>query len=170
MRLATSVLLALAFCAIATSGAARAVAIGEAAPSLRAPDAAGEIVDLAKLRGKVVYVDFWASWCGPCKRSFPWMNAMLEKYRAQGLEVVAVNVDRKRADAERFLATTPAQFTIAYDASGAMPSAWQVKAMPTSFLVDAQGRVAFIESGFRDERKDDVEARIRAALPNGGAK
>lgn len=157
LRLFLPVLLAIAASAIAA-------APGSPAPGLSLPAASGEAVDIGKLRGKVVYVDFWASWCGPCKRSFPWMNEMNRKYADKGLAIVAVNVDKKRADAERFLAVTPAQFTVVYDHAGATPAAWQVKAMPTSYLVDASGKVVFVESGFRDEHKDDVEQRIRAAL------
>ena len=144
---------------------ALALAAGDAAPPLRLETAAGRTVDLAQLRGKAVYVDFWASWCSPCKRSCPWMNEMLAKYGVRGLEIVAVNVDRKREDAERFLAAAPAQFTVVYDASGSVPATWQVKAMPTSYLIDATGKVVFVESGFRDERKGEVEERIRQALP-----
>jgi thiol-disulfide isomerase/thioredoxin len=154
----------LAAWAIVAPAAAYAVAAGEPAPALALPDAAGQPVDLDKLRGKIVYVDFWASWCAPCKRSFPWMNEMQRKYGPNGLAIVAVNVDRKREDADKFLAVVPAQFTVVFDPAGKAPAAWQVKAMPSSYLVDASGRVAFVEAGFRDERKDEVESRIRAAL------
>ena len=140
------------------------VAAGEAAPSLALPNAAGQEVALAKLRGGVVYVDFWASWCGPCKRSFPWMNEMVRKYGPQGLTVVAVNVDKKREDADRFLKLLPAEFTVVFDPAGTTPAAWQVKSMPSSYLVDAAGKVVLVENGFKDERKADVEQRIRAAL------
>jgi thiol-disulfide isomerase/thioredoxin len=143
---------------------AQAAAPGAAAPELRLPDAAGRTVALESLRGKVVYVDFWASWCGPCKRSFPWMNEMAQKYGAKGLEIVAVNLDRKRDDADRFLHATPAAFTVVFDPAGATPAAWQVRGMPSSYLVDAAGRVVMVENGFRDERKAEVEERIRAAL------
>lgn len=144
---------------------AHALRPGDAAPPLSLPAASGETVSLEALRGKAVYVDFWASWCGPCKRSFPWMADMQRKYGDRGFVVVAVNVDRKREDADRFLASTPAGFAVVFDASGRTPSAWEVKGMPSSYLIDASGRVAFVESGFRDERKDELEARIRAALP-----
>ena len=123
----------------------------------------GEI-DLAKYKGKVVYVDFWASWCGPCKQSFPWMAEMQRKYASLGLEIVAVNVDRKRTDAERFLAGTPAAFTVVFDAAGATPNAWNVRAMPSSYLVDRQGRVVHVDQGFREDMKAPIEARIRATL------
>lgn len=144
--------------------AAHAVSVGETAPAFALPDASGGSVELAKLRGRVVYVDFWASWCGPCKRSFPWMNEMAGKYGASGLTIVAVNVDRKREDAQRFLELAPATFRIVYDPTGATPAGWDVKAMPSSYLVDAAGKVVLVESGFRDDRKGHVEERIRAAL------
>lgn len=142
----------------------QAATLGAPAPALSLPDAAGRTIALESLRGKVVYVDFWASWCGPCKRSFPWMNEMARKYGAQGFAIVAVNLDRKREDAERFLNATPADFTVVFDPKGDTPRAWQVKGMPSSYLVDPGGTVTMVESGFRDERKAEVEDRIRAAV------
>jgi cytochrome c biogenesis protein CcmG, thiol:disulfide interchange protein DsbE len=131
------------------------------APALALPTAAGERVTLQALRGKVVYVDFWASWCGPCRRSFPWMNEMQQKYGARGLVVVGVNVDKKRSDAERFLAQIPANFTIVFDEAGATPAAYGVKGMPSSYLIDARGNVVQVESGFNDDQAVAIEARIR---------
>jgi thiol-disulfide isomerase/thioredoxin len=137
---------------------------GERAPAFALPTAAGETLALERLRGQVVYVDFWASWCGPCRRSFPWMNEMNRKYAAKGLAIVAINVDKKRADAERFLAQIPAEFTVVFDAPGAVPAAYAVKGMPSSYLIDANGRVAVVEQGFRDESRAVLEEKIRALL------
>jgi thiol-disulfide isomerase/thioredoxin len=128
------------------------------------PTAKGEPVALDKLRGKVVYVDFWASWCGPCRRSFPWMNEMQQKYGASGFTVVAINVDKKRSDAERFLVQNPANFTVVYDEAGATPAAYGVKGMPSSYLVDARGNVTFVERGFLDESKAELESRVAALV------
>jgi thiol-disulfide isomerase/thioredoxin len=150
--------------AILSAGAASAVGVGEPAPSFVLPMAAGEPVALDKLKGRVVYVDFWASWCGPCRRSFPWLNEMHQKYGARGLSVVGVNVDKRRADAERFLQQTPAIFTIVYDEAGKTPEAYAVKGMPSSYLIDSGGKVVAVESGFRDEQKAVFEERIRALL------
>ena len=141
-----------------------AVKTGEPAPSFALSTAPGEVIDLARLRGRVVYVDFWASWCGPCRRSFPWMNALHARYANQGLTIVGINVDKRRADAERFLRDVPATFAVVYDPQGVAPAAFDVKGMPTSYVVDRNGVVAAVEEGFHDDRRDAIEARIRALL------
>ncbi len=143
------------------AGLAVAADVGSPAPALVLPTATGETVALDRLRGKVVYVDFWASWCGPCRKSFPWMAEMQKKYGPSGLSIVAVNVDKKRPDAEKFLQATPAQFTVVYDPTGAAPSAWNVKSMPSSFLIDGNGNVALIENGFREDGGSEMESRIK---------
>ena len=143
-----------------------AVGPGSAVPTIAMTrlDGSKGAVSIDRMRGRVVYVDFWASWCAPCKRSFPWMNEMARKYGSRGLTIVAVNVDKKREDAEKFLKMAPAEFTVVYDPAGKSPSAWQVTSMPSSYLVDAAGTVVLVENGFKDERKADVEQHIRAAL------
>ena len=143
---------------------AHAVRTGEPAPPLVLASASGETIDLARLRGRVVYVDFWASWCAPCRRSFPWMNGLLERHGGEGLVIVGVNVDKRRADADRFLRDVPASFSVVFDAQGVTPTAFDVKGMPSSYLVDRHGVVAMVEEGFHDERRSDIEARIRALL------
>jgi len=167
MKMPTAVLSLVGTLGIALAATfASAAEIGAPAPALTLPTAGGETVALDALRGKVVYVDFWASWCGPCRKSFPWMAEMQKKYGPSGFTVVAVNVDKKRPDAERFLQATPAQFTVVYDPAGATPSAWNVKAMPTSFVIDAKGNVAVIESGFREENVAELEGRIKTLVGN----
>jgi thiol-disulfide isomerase/thioredoxin len=144
--------------------AAFAAETGDPAPAFTLHNARGEIVSLESLRGQVVYVDFWASWCGPCRRSFPWMNEMQRRYGGQGLAVVAINVDKNPADAARFLERNPAQFAVAYDQAGATPLSYAVRDMPSSYLIDSRGKVVEVEHGFRDERKDALERRIQALL------
>jgi thiol-disulfide isomerase/thioredoxin len=160
MRLVPALFLACLACAATTQAATP----GAAAPPFALPTAGGDTVSLAPLRGRVVYVDFWASWCAPCRRSFPWMNALQARYGKDGLAIVGINVDKRREDAERFLRDTPASFTVVYDAHGATPAAYDVKGMPSSYLIDRRGNVVAVEEGFHDERRDDVEARIRALL------
>ena len=155
---ATAVTLAVA------AAPARAVEAGAPAPNFSLPNAKGEPLALDKLRGRVVYVDFWASWCAPCRRSFPWMNEMQHKYGNKGFTVVAINVDKKRADAEKFLAQIPANFQVVYDEAGTTPAAYAVKGMPSSYLIDARGNVSYVERGFVDESRAPLEERVKALL------
>lgn len=140
-----------------------AVEAGSPAPLFKLPGLAAD-VDLAALAGQLVYVDFWASWCGPCRLSFPYMNELQARHKGQGLQVVAINVDAKRSDADRFLAANPAQFSIAFDPKGDTPRRWEVKTMPTSALVGRDGRLLWLHRGFRDEDRKDLDARIASAL------
>lgn len=136
---------------------------GQAVPDLDLP---GSPVGqrLSELKGKVVYLDFWASWCGPCKQSFPWMNEMQRKYGARGLQVVAINLDAKRADADQFLAQNPSSVALAFDSKGESAKRIGVKGMPTSLLIGPDGKVLMVHLGFRAEDRADLEARLVAAL------
>jgi thiol-disulfide isomerase/thioredoxin len=159
-----TIALALAIaCGLGVTPATRAAEPGTPAPEIALAGAQGHI-SLAALKGKVVYVDFWASWCGPCRQSFPWMNAMQAKYGAKGLQVVGVNLDAKRADADKFLAEVPATFSIAFDAQGDTPKRYAVKGMPTSVLIGADGTVLKVHTGFRDEERKALEEAIQSAL------
>lgn len=161
---------AVAACTLALiAGAAQSAVPGESAPPFSLPGSAGT-VSLDAYRGKFVYVDFWASWCAPCKRSFPWMAGLQRRYAGQGLVVVAINVDASRADADRFLAATPAPFTVAFDPSGATPKDYAIKGMPSSVLVDPQGKVVFRHAGFTADTPRELDAKISQALQSGGAK
>jgi thiol-disulfide isomerase/thioredoxin len=122
------------------------------------------LAELQKTKGQYIYIDYWASWCGPCRQSFPWMNALQAKLGPKGLKVVAVNVDAKRADADKFLTHTPAQFTIAFDPLGDSAKKLAIKTMPTSMLVSPEGKVLFVHSGFRAEETGQLEAKIAAAM------
>lgn len=122
------------------------------------------LAEVQKTKGQYIYIDYWASWCGPCRQSFPWMNALQAKLGSKGLKVVAVNVDAKRADADKFLTHTPAQFTIAYDPLGESAKKLAIKTMPTSMLVSPEGRVLIVHSGFRTEETGQLEAKIAAAM------
>ena len=102
-----------AVCAALFIGAVSAKDVGKPAPAFDLPAAGAQKVRLADLKGRVVLVDFWASWCAPCKQSFPWMNEMQAKYGPKGLTIVGINVDKKREDADKFLTGTPAKFTVA---------------------------------------------------------
>ena len=137
--------------------------VGQAAPPVALAGREGA-VNLAAWKGKVVFIDFWASWCAPCRLSFPWLNEMQARYGARGLQVLAINVDRQRADADNFLAQVPARVAVAFDPQGDTPRRYAVKAMPSSVLVGADGKVIQQHAGFRDDDKAALEAAIVAAL------
>ncbi len=146
---------------------AHAATVGSPAPALSLPGLDGSTVDLAAapaFKGKVVLVDFWASWCGPCRQSFPWMNLMQQRHGPRGLQIVAVNVDRERADADAFLRQFPSTFRIAFDATGDTPRRWGARAMPTSVLVGADGRVLMQHEGFRPADQAMLESAITQAV------
>jgi thiol-disulfide isomerase/thioredoxin len=124
---------------------------------------------LEPVQGQVIWVDFWASWCAPCRRSFPWMNAMQRKYADQGLQIIAVNVDKERKLADEFLEETPAEFELRFDPTGALASEFGVQAMPSSFLLDASGNVIERHFGFRLADTDEYEAGIAKALGGSSA-
>lgn len=121
-------------------------------------------VSLDSLRGRVVMVDFWASWCGPCHHSFPWMAAMHRKYSDQGLTIVAINLDKSPEAAAGFLAATPAPFTILYDPTGKTAAAYHVQGMPTTVLVGRDGKIRTTHIGFEPAKAAAFEALIQEAL------
>lgn len=126
---------------------------------------AADTLDLAQYRGKLVLVDFWASWCAPCRHSFPWLNEMQAKYADRGLVVVGVNVDRERDDAEHFLREVPARFRMVYDPSGTLAATYDVPGMPTSFVFGPDGNILNKHIGFQQRSRAEREAELQKLLP-----
>ncbi len=129
-----------------------------------APVGAALPKEIGPVKAKVIWVDFWASWCAPCRRSFPWLNDMQHKYGDEGFEIVAINVDKDRKLADEFLDQTPADFTVRYDPTGKLAAKFDVQAMPSSFLLDASGKVIGRHLGFKLADTDTYEEQIRKAL------
>jgi cytochrome c biogenesis protein CcmG/thiol:disulfide interchange protein DsbE len=121
-------------------------------------------LDLTALAGQVVYLDFWASWCAPCRQSFRWMNRMQRELARDGFVVVAVNVDHARADADQFLQGHVPGFRIVFDPDGALAARYGVKGMPTSFLIDRNGQIHSEQVGFRLKDRAALEQEIRSLL------
>lgn len=148
------------------SGWVLAVNPGEPAPEFKLPGLAADEVNLAAYRGKLVYLDFWASWCGPCKQSFPWMNQLQSRYAAQGLQVLTVNLDTRAEDARRFLMANPGHFPVGLDPQGQVPKSYAILGMPSSVLIAPDGKVLWTHRGFRAEEAAELEATISRHLPN----
>ena len=140
-----------------------AMKIGDSLPDLAPMKLEGSLPD--GLKGKVVLLDFWASWCDPCKESFPAMEELHTRYLNQGLTILAVNVDDKRADMDVFLKKHHGTFPIVRDAGKKLVSHAGIATMPTSFLIDRQGKVRFVHSGFHgEETKKKYQQEIEALL------
>tara|TARA_R110001583_G_scaffold31209_1_gene107017 strand:+ start:313 stop:801 length:489 start_codon:yes stop_codon:yes gene_type:complete len=119
---------------------------------------------LEQHQGKVVYLDFWASWCGPCRKSFPWMNEMQQKYREQGFVIISINLDADIALAKGFLLENSANFSVIFDPKGAIAQNFNIKGMPSSLLIDRQGQIQQAHSGFFTNKVTLYEAQLSALL------
>jgi len=162
IRLLSTALLCV--CLASVTVPAHALDAGEMAPNVELMGANGEVVRLPLQAGKVLYVDFWASWCGPCRQSFPWMNAMQEKYKSKGLQIIGINLDQQANAAEKFLAQNPAKFTILFDPKGISPRTYGVKGMPTSVLIGRDGKVIQHHAGFNETSREQLEQLLQTVL------
>ncbi|MGL5046545.1 MAG: TlpA family protein disulfide reductase [Shewanella sp.] len=134
----------------------------QAAPSLQHQviNEHNQAVSLTEFTGKVVYVDFWASWCGPCRKSFPWMNEMHKKYHDQGLVVVAINLDTDNELAQEFLKQVPAQFAVRFNPEGDVARSFDLLGMPSSFMFNRQGELVQQHAGFYADKTADYEQEL----------
>ena len=146
------------------AGSALSVELGQPASDFELLNLKQEGVKLSQYKGKVVYLDFWASWCVPCRETFPFMNQLKEKYGKDGLEVIAINIDTKRPDADKFLAQVPAEFTVLFDPKRVVAKIYALKGMPTTFLIDRAGNLVSTHLGFQKERAGELEAVIAKAM------
>jgi thiol-disulfide isomerase/thioredoxin len=125
--------------------------------------------DSLSIDGKVVYVDFWASWCMPCRQSFPWMQKMYERYHEDGLEVVAVNVDKDHSAALQFLKETGVTFPVVYDSTADLAKSYGLEVMPSSFVYGRDGHLSLQHHGFRADEADSVQTAIRRLIEKGNS-
>jgi cytochrome c biogenesis protein CcmG/thiol:disulfide interchange protein DsbE len=150
-------------CAVAFNAGA-ALKVGDTFPNLVTAKLDGKLPE--NLSGKVVLVDFWASWCGPCAQSFPVMDELQKKYGSQGLVIVAVSVDEKKSDFDAFLKKHAVSFTVVHDASQKLVEQAGITAMPGSFLMGRDGHVTFVHSGFfggetRKQYVSEIESLLK---------
>ena len=149
-------------CSLQTAVAAE---VGGAAPDCALPAIGGtQSYSLKQFQGKVLYVDFWSSWCGPCAQSFPFLNELDRDLKTKGLQVIGVNLDEVSEDAKDFLTKYPANFIVASDAAQQCAKDFGVKAMPSSYLVDRKGIIRYVHLGFRPDEAKEFRALAEQLL------
>lgn len=157
-----------AACLCATASTAATLRSGDSAPDFQAPTLKeGRTLSLESFRGRVVFLDFWASWCAPCATSLPILDGLRTEFGAEGFQVLAVNVDRDPRKAEDFLAKRPVGYPSVSDPEGKLPIRFGIETMPTSFLIDRQGVIRYVHRGFRKGDEDTLRAQIRALMADG---
>ncbi|MCB9749183.1 MAG: TlpA family protein disulfide reductase [Myxococcales bacterium] len=166
-----ALLLSATLCAAACDRATRpdttapAVTAGAPAPDFSLEGRDGETITLSALAGKVVIVDFWASWCAPCKDAMPHLEALYRERRDAGLVIIGVNIDGERGDAARFLDQVPVSFPIAFDGErGAVATRWSPPKMPSSFVIGRDGQVARVFPGFQPGDEEALAETVAALL------
>lgn len=148
---------------VLSSGAA-ALTVGDPPPAIGLPDLDGREVDLAELRGKVVLVDFWASWCGPCREEMPVLQALHEKHVGEGLVIIGVNIDSSAKKMNGFLKRNPVSFRIVHDPKTRVAQRYEPPTMPSSYFIGRDGKLRHIHEGFEKKDIEDIEGRVEELL------
>lgn len=165
-RLRAMLLAALA--SVAFAAPAAALDAGDQAPDFRAEALKGrQTLSLADYRGKVVYLDFWASWCAPCAVALPVLDSFREEFGSDQFQVLAVNVDNDPAKALQFLSLRPVGYPSVADPKGELPQRFDVETMPTSFLIDRKGVIRLVHRGFKKSDEEELRSEIRKLIGSG---
>jgi thiol-disulfide isomerase/thioredoxin len=146
------------------SGLSFATDVGQPVPDCHSESSSILIVNPSQFSGKVVLIDFWATWCPPCIQSIPFFNKLTAELQSQKFEILAVNVDEDKATIDDFLKQHPIDYPTVFNPTGECPQAFEVKAMPSSFLIDKKGIVRKIFLGFRDSDQSAIKAEITHLL------
>jgi peroxiredoxin len=141
---------------------------GDKAPTFSAPALdGGKNLALSAYRGKVIYLDFWASWCGPCLTSLPLLEELRSEFPSEDFQVLAVNVDDDPDKARKFLSRISVNYPSATDPAGRIPEIFGVETMPTSFIIDRNGVVRHVQNGFHKSELDSLRSRIQELVGAG---
>lgn len=147
------------------AGQVFAVGVGQLAPDFeRMPLKGGQAISLKDFNGKVVYLDFWASWCGPCRQSMPLMDKMYEELSEQGFTVLAINLDAYVDEALNFLKRQPVSYPVVRDTGGVLPGIYGLQGMPTAYLIDRSGIVRYVHHGFRPNDIGPLREAVESLL------
>jgi len=135
-----------------------------AAPDFTLKSKEGKNVRLSDLRGQVVLLNFWASWCGPCRQEMPILDEIHDKYKDLGFSVLGVNLDAKSKKAIDYLKDTPVTFPVLYDPKGDVSGQYGVQAMPSTVIIDKDGNVRYLHEGYKSGYEDDYRKQIKTLM------
>jgi len=141
-----------------------AFTVGDGAPDFALKSAAGSNVRLSEMRGQVVMINFWASWCGPCRQEMPLLDQLQQRYGKLGFVLLGVNVEQQQQTAQKFLKETPVRFPILWDSGNDVSRLYDVKAMPTTVIIDRDGKVRHMHPGYKPGDEAKYSDIIRALL------
>lgn len=150
--------------AAAAAGSGGALTSGAPAPGFQLPSLAGASVSLDDYRGQVVVLNFWASWCGPCRKEMPILEQVHKQYKAKGMTLVGINVEPESADALKFLKSTPVSFPILFDRDSAVSKQYQVQGMPNTVILDRTGKVRYVHRGYQPGAENTYLDEIRTLI------
>ncbi|HEX7079688.1 MAG TPA: TlpA disulfide reductase family protein [Gammaproteobacteria bacterium] len=154
----------LASSALLATAAVAADQLSGPAPDFTLRSRSGETISLSDLKGQVVMINFWATWCGPCRQEMPHLEALHQRYHDLGFTLLGVNVEEDSRGVEAFLEETPVSFDILYDPANEVSELYGVIAMPSTVMIDRKGNLRFIHHGYQPGYENDYQAEIRALL------
>ena len=121
----------------------------------------GKNIRLSDLRGQVVMLNFWASWCGPCRQEMPLLDQLYQRYNPAGFTLLGVNVEADPAEAETLLKEAPVSFPVLFDTASKVSEAYKVDAMPSSVLIDCNGKVSYVHRGYKPGDEREYQKRVK---------
>lgn len=143
---------------------AHAVSVGDTAPDFTLKNMQGKNMNLTEQRGNIMLINFWASWCGPCRKEMPVLQALEDKYKDLGVQVWGINVEQESQAGKDFLANLSLNFSIFFDETNTLSKTYQVEAMPTTVIVDRDGVVRFVYLGYKDGYGKKYEKAIKQLI------
>lgn len=165
MRAAIRVTILLAVTFFSVNGVEAALpAVGSAAPDFALKSGSGHNIRLSELRGQVVLINFWASWCGPCREELPLLEKLQQRYRKAGFSLLAISIDDSRANADSMLGKLGVKLTPLYDPDKRAAKRYDVDTMPATLIVDRDGRVRYVHRGYRSGNEVKYEQQVRELL------
>lgn len=149
---------------IISAGQLQAASTPGPAPDFTLKSSTGKNIKLSELRGQVVMINFWASWCGPCRQEMPLLDQLYQRYQPMGFTLLGVNVEEDSAAANKILKEIPVTFPVLYDNKNRVSESYQVRAMPSTFLIDRDGKVRYLHKGYKPGTEEEYQQQVRELI------